>query len=104
VIGLVRRVMSRCCPVREADTFHGVVPVGQEPELQPPPGDFNVVEPKVDLSIHDEIVYRARLTCANYCVRNGLGSAELRELLEMLGLADGEVFPQGVQTLTYSHS
>jgi len=28
----------------------------------------------------------------------------LRELLEMLGLDDGEVFPSGVQTLTYSHS
>jgi hypothetical protein len=77
--------MSRYLPVPEADTF-------PEPEPEPEP---------VEMSIHEELVYRARKTCASYCVRNDLSADDLKELLEMLGLTDGEVFPPTGKMLTY---
>lgn len=35
------------------------------------------------------VVHRARMACAGWCVRQGLGADDLRELLEMLGLDNG---------------
>jgi hypothetical protein len=103
VIDLVRRVLVRVRPSPEVTPLFGTVPVGQEPELQPPPGGFNeppaVSEP---LPIHEEIFHKARIACANYCARNDLSSADLLELLEMLGLDDGEAFSAGWRSLTYS--
>jgi len=105
VIGFVRRVLqSFAAPV----VINGTVPVGQEPDLLPPPGNFSVTVPapaKPDWSempIHEEIFHRARLACASYCVRNDLSSAELKDLLEMLGLDDGEVFSQTWSNRAYS--
>lgn len=97
MIGLVQRVLTR-------NRLHETVALHEpSPDLEVSATVEPEPEPEPELELTEQLIIKARRTCAEYCVTNNLTVDDLRDLLEQLGLIDGEVFRLSQGRLPYLH-